>query len=93
MDPRRAVASASSTVIDLVALAPQPLLWFYTVSAMPCVPAGQRGATHHVGVGPGEQWPDPWSAVPSGGSRCLIKPSHPINSVGGESGPSVIPFH
>lgn len=61
MDSRRAVASASSTITDLVALATWPLLWFCSISAMRSQLADEEPSTM-LESGPGEQWPGRWSA-------------------------------
>lgn len=61
MDSRRAVASASSTVINLVALAAWPLPWFCRISAMPSQLADEELPTM-LGFEPGGQWREPWSA-------------------------------
>lgn len=61
MDSGSDVTSASSTVIDMVALAPWPLLWFCRIAAMPSHLTKEPRPTT-LGFGPGEQWHEHCSA-------------------------------
>jgi hypothetical protein len=61
MDSGSDVTSASSTVIDMVALAPWPLLWFCRIAVMPSHLTKEPRPTT-LGFGPGEPWHEHCSA-------------------------------